>query len=137
MKTAGKIAVGVILLGVVVGRVMKGPAWKERLRIWHYEKILNQLTPEQAIALCGKPILDETQTAVLRSGGLASSDGVVRRRLIIRNYYALAVELDFAATTAEPAEWRLASIQDPLGEIKYETPASEIGVLPCLDKKEK
>jgi hypothetical protein len=137
MKTAGKIAVGVVLVAVVVGSVMKGPAWKQRLRVWHYERILNQLTPEQAIALCGKPILDEMQTAVLRSPGLASSDGVARRRLIVRNYYALAVELDFAAAMAEPKKWRLTSVQDPSGEIKYKTPASEIGVLPCLDKKEK
>jgi hypothetical protein len=127
MKTAGKIAVGVVLVGVVVGSVMKGPAWKQRVRIWHYENILSHLTPERAIALCGKPILDEAQT----------TEGVVRRRLIIWNYSALAVELDFAATTAEPKKWRLISIQDPSGEIKYETPASEIGVLPCLDKKEK
>jgi len=127
MKTAGKIAVGVVLLGVAVGSVLKGPAWKQRARIWHYENILSQLTPEQAIALCGRPILDETQT----------NEGEVRRRLIIRNYYALAVELDFAAATAEPKKWRLSAIQDPSGEIKYETPASEISVLPCLDKKDR
>jgi hypothetical protein len=127
MKSAGKIAVGVILVAVAVGSVMKGPAWKQRVRIWRYEKILGQLTPERAIALCGRPILDETEVR----------EGEVRRRLIIRNYYALAVELDFAAAAAEPAKWRLASIQDPSGEIKYETPASEISVLPCLDKKEK
>ncbi len=127
MKAAGKIAVGVILVGVAVGSVLKAPAWKQRVRIWHYENILSHLTPEQAIALCGKPILDETQT----------NEGEARRRLIIRNYYALAVELDFAAATAEPEKWRLTAIQDPSGEIKYETPASEIGVLPCLDKKEK
>jgi hypothetical protein len=127
MKVTGKIAVGVVLVGVVVGSVLKGPAWKQRVRIWHYENILSRLTPDQAIALCGKPVLDETET----------NEGVVRRRLIIRNYYALAVELNFAATTAEPANWRLDSIQDPSGEIKFETPSSEIGVLPCLDKKEK
>lgn len=127
MKAAGKIAVSVVLLGVVVGSVMKGPAWKQRLRIWRYERILQQLTPEQAIALCGKPILDETEVR----------EGEVRRRLIVRNYYSLAVELDFAAATAEQKNWRLTAIQDPSGEIKYETPASEIGVLPCLDKKEK
>lgn len=126
MKTAGKIAVGVILLGVVVGSVLKGPAWKQRVRSWRYEKILGQLTPEQAIALCGKPILDETQTHM----------GEVTRRLIIRNYYALAVELDFA-DAPEPKKWQLTSVQDPSGEITYESPASKIGVLPCLDKKEK
>jgi len=125
MKTAGKIAVGVVLLGIAVGSVLKGPAWKQRVRIWRYERILSRLTPERAIALCGKPILDETQT----------HEGEVTRRLIIRNYYALAVELDFAATP-EPEKWRLSSIQDPSGEIKYDSPASKIGVLPCLDKKE-
>jgi len=56
--------------------------------------------------------------------------------LIFRNDYALAVELNFAASTAEPQTWRLAGIQDPSGEIKYETPASQIGVLPCLDGKQ-
>ncbi len=43
--------------------------------------------------------------------------------------------LDFAASTAEPQRWRLTGIQDPSGEIKYQTPASQIGVLPCLDAK--
>ena len=126
MKTAGKIAVGVVLVGVVAGSVMKGPAWKQRVRIWRYERILRQLTPDQAIALCGKPIRDETQT----------QGWEVTRRLIIRNYYSLAVELDFAAAP-EPGKWQLDAIQDPSAEITYETPASLIGVLPCLDKKEK
>jgi hypothetical protein len=127
MKTAGKIAVGVVLVGVTMGTMMKGSAWRQRVRIWHYENILSHLTADQAIALCGRPVLDETEVR----------EGEVRRRLIIRNYYALAVELDFAAATPEPRNWRLTSIQDPSGEIKYETPASEIGVLPCLDRKEK
>ena len=127
MKTAGKIAVGVVLVLVVVGSVMKGPAWKQRVRIWHYEKILGRLTPEQAIALCGRPVVDETEVR----------EGEVRRRLVIRNYYALAVELDFAAVTGEPKNWRLTSVQDPSGEITYESPANKIGVLPCLDKREK
>jgi len=127
MKAAGKIAVGVVLVGVVAGSVMKGPAWKQRVRIWRYEKILSQLTPEQANVLCGRPVLDETEVR----------EGEVRRRLIIRNYYALAVELDFAAATGEPKKWRLTSVQDPSGEIKYESPANKIGVLPCLDKREK
>jgi hypothetical protein len=125
MKSASKIAVGVVLLAVVAGSVMKGPAWKQRVRIWRYERILRQLTPERAIALCGKPILDETQTHM----------GEVTRRLIIRNYYSLAVELDFAVGS-EPQKWWLNSVQDPSGEIRYEIPASQIGVLPCLDKKE-
>jgi hypothetical protein len=127
MKTAGKIAVGVVLVGVVAGSVMKGQAWKQRVRIWRYERILSRLTPDQAIALCGRPVLDETQT----------HGWEVTRRLIIRNYYALAVELDFAAAPGEPKNWRLTSVQDPSGEIQYESPASKIGVLPCLDKKEK
>jgi hypothetical protein len=127
MKGTAKIAAGVILAVVVMGSMMKGPAWRQRVRIWHYQNILSHLTADQAIALCGRPVLDEMEVR----------EGEVRRRLIIRNYYALAVELDFAAATPEPRNWRLTSIQDPSGEIKYETPASQIGVMPCLDKKEK
>jgi hypothetical protein len=121
MKATAKIAAGAILVGVVVGSMLKGPAWKQRARIWHYENILSHLTPDQAIALCGKPPSGRDADCGAPIARRASNDGVVRRRLIIRNYYKLAVELDFSATTAEPKKWRIASIQDPSGEIKYET----------------
>jgi hypothetical protein len=129
MKPQNKMVAAVIVLGVVmaiaVAVVTKGPGWRKRAQERHQENILARLTPEQAIALCGNPIVDETQTA----------QPPVTRRLVIRNDYALAVELDFAATGAEPQAWRLTAIQDPSGDIKYETPASQIGVLPCLDPK--
>ena len=126
MKPANKIAVGVIALAIVVTVMMKGPSWQKRARERHQENILAGLTPEQAVALCGRPVLDETQ----------SGRATVTRRLVIRNDYALAVELDFAATASEPQKWRLTGVQDPSGEIKYQSPAAQIGVLPCLDGKQ-
>ena len=119
----------VVVLGVVVVTaavvVMISPRWRQRTKEQHQESVLQGMTPDKAIALCGHPVLDETQ----------ASQPTVTRRLVIRNDYALAVELDFAASTAEPQQWRLTGIQDPSGEIKYETAASQIGVLPCLDAK--
>jgi hypothetical protein len=130
MEPQNKMVAAVILVVVVmitaVAVVMKAPRWKQKAKEQHQESILQGMTPDKAITLCGKPMLDETQT----------SQAPVTRRLIFRNDYALAVELNFAASTAEPQTWRLSGIQDPSGEIKYETPASQIGVLPCLDGKQ-
>ena len=128
MKPTNKIVAGAVALAVaVVATVMvKGPSWKKRAQERHQKSILANLTPEQAVALCGRPILDEIQ----------ASQSTVTRRLVIRNDYALAVELDFAAPASEPQKWRLTEVQDPSGEIKYQSPASQIGVLPCLDGKQ-
>src|SRR5467141_3796924 len=127
MKPENKMVAAVVVLGVVImtaaAVVMNSPRWRQRAKEQHQESVLQGMTPDKAIALCGHPVLDETQT----------SQPTVTRRLVIRNNFALAVELDFAASTAEPQTWRLTGIQDPSGEIKYETPASQIGVLPCLD----
>ena len=126
MKPTNKIVAGAIALAVVVVTVLvKGPSWQKRTQERHQKSILANLTPEQAVTLCGRPILDEIQ----------ASQSPVTRRLVIRNDYALAVELDFAAAASEPQKWRLAEVQDPSGEIKYQSPASQIGVLPCLDGK--
>lgn len=125
MKLAPKIAAVVALViaaSLVVSRI---PRWKKKVREVHQENILAHLTPDQAIALCGKPIVDETETVA----------GSPARRIIVRNYYGLAVELDFTTTTNQPNQWKFTVMQDPSGEIKYDTPTSEIGVLPCLDKK--
>jgi hypothetical protein len=130
MKPENRMVAAVVVLGVVIvtaaAVVMKSPRWGQKAGEQHQESVLRGMTPDKAIALCGHPVLDETQT----------SQPMVTRRLVIRNDYALAVELDFAASTAEPQKWRLAGIQDPSGEIKYETPATQIGVLPCLDAKQ-
>jgi hypothetical protein len=127
MKARTKIAGGLVLLAVAVTGVVKGPKWAHKAEVWHYGYILERLTPTQAVELCGKPILDESET----------KEGTIRRRMVVRNNYALAVELDFAAQASEAGKWKLTGIQDPSGEIKYESRESEIGVLPCLDKKEK
>ena len=127
MKAGTKWAAVIVIAGIGVTAVVKGPRWARKAEVWHYGYILDRLTPEQTIALCGKPILDESET----------KEGTVRRRMIVRNYYALAVELDFSAPANEAAKWKLTEIQDPSGEIKYESRESQIGVLPCLDKKEK
>jgi hypothetical protein len=130
MKPENKMVVAVVVLGVVIVTaavvVIISPRWRQKAKEQHQESVLQGMTPDKAIALCGHPALDETQT----------NQPAVTRRLVIRNDYALAVELDFAAPTAEPQKWRLTGIQDPSGEIKYETPASQIGVLPCLDPKQ-
>jgi hypothetical protein len=130
MKPENKMVAAVVVLGVVVVTaavvVMISPRWGQKAKEQHQESVLQGMTPDKAIALCGHPVLDETQ----------ASQPTVTRRLVIRNDYALAVELDFAVSTAEPQTWRLTGIQDPSGEIKYETPASQIGVLPCLDGKQ-
>jgi hypothetical protein len=130
MKPENKMVAAVVVLGVVIVTagvvVTNSPRWKQKAKEQHQESVLQGMTPDKAIALCGHPTLDDTQT----------SQPTVTRRLIIRNDYALAVELDFAASTAEPQKWRLTGIQDPSGEIKYQTPASQIGVLPCLDPKQ-
>ncbi len=127
MKPTNKIVAGAVALAVavVVTVMVKGPSWQKRAQERHQKSILANLTPEQAVALCGRPILDEIQ----------ASQSPVTRRLVMRNDYALAVELDFAAVASEPQKWRLAEVQDPSGEIKYQSPASQIGVLPCLDGK--
>jgi hypothetical protein len=130
MKSENKMVAAVVVLGAVIVTaavvVMISPRWRQKAKEQHQESVLQGMTPDKAIALCGHPVLDETQT----------SQPTVTRRLVIRNDYALAVELDFAASTAEPQKWRLTAIQDPSGEIRYETPAGEIGVLPCLDAKQ-
>lgn len=127
MKAGTKIAVGVVLLTVAVTAVSKGPRWAHKAEVWHYGYILERLTPAQTVELCGNPILDEKET----------NEGIIRRRMIVRNNYALAVELDFAAPANEAEKWKLTGIQDPSGEIKYESRENQIGVLPCLDKKDK
>jgi hypothetical protein len=121
---AGVLALGLVM-AMAITVVTKGPAWRKKAQERHQEDLLARLTPEQAITLCGNPIQDETQT----------TPPTPTRRLIIRNDYALAVELDFTASPSEPQVWHLTAIQDPSGEIKYETPAAQIGVLPCLDPK--
>jgi hypothetical protein len=129
MKPQNKMVAAVLALSllvvIAVAVVTKGPAWRKRAQERHQEDLLAQLTPEKAIALCGNPIQDETQT----------SSPTPTRRLVIRNDYSLAVELDFAASASAPQNWRLTGIQDPSGEIKYQTLASQVGVLPCLDPK--
>jgi hypothetical protein len=127
MKGTLKIAAVAVIIGIAVVAVVKGPRWAHRAEVWHYGYILERLTPTQAVELCGKSILDESET----------KEGMIRRRIILRNNYALAVELDFAAPANETEKWRLTGVQDPSGEIKYESRESQIGVLPCLDKKEK
>jgi hypothetical protein len=128
MKPTNKIVAAAIALAVavVVTVMVKGPSWQKRAQERHQKSILANLTAEQAVALCGRPILDEIQ----------ANQSTVTRRLVIRNDYALAVELDFAAAASEPQKWRLTEVQDPSGEIKYQSPASQIGVLPCLDGKQ-
>jgi hypothetical protein len=127
MKAGTKIAAGIVFMGIAVTAVVKGPRWAHKAEVWHYGYILERLTPAQAVELCGKPILDEREP----------KEGMIRRRVIVRNNYALAVELDFEAPVNEAEKWKLTGIQDPSGEIKYESRESQIGVLPCLDKKEK
>jgi hypothetical protein len=130
MNPQNKMVGAVILLGVVMmmaaAVVMKSPRWNQKAKEQRRESVLQGMTPDKAITLCGKPMLDETQT----------SQATLTRRLIFRNDYALAVELNFTAPAPEPQTWHLSGIQDPSGEIKYETPASQIGVLPCLDGKQ-
>jgi hypothetical protein len=130
MKPENKMVAAVVVLGVVIvtaaAVVMKSSRWRQKAKEQHQESVLQSMTPDKAIALCGHPVLDETQ----------NNQPTVTRRLVIRNDYALAVELDFAASTAEPEKWRLTGIQDPSSDIKYQTPASQIGVLPCLDAKQ-
>jgi hypothetical protein len=129
MKPQNRMVAAVVGLGflmvIAIAVATKAPAWRKKAQQRHQENLLAQLTPEKAIALCGNPIQDETQT----------SPPPPTRRLIIRNDYALAVELDFTATLSDPQNWHLTAIQDPSGEIKYPTPATQIGVLPCLDPK--
>jgi hypothetical protein len=129
MKPQNRMVAAVVGLGflmvIAIAVATKAPAWRKKAQQRHQENLLAQLTPEKAIALCGNPIQDETQT----------SPPPPTRRLIIRNDYALAVELDFTATLSDPQNWHLTAIQDPSGEIKYATPATQIGVLPCLDPK--
>jgi hypothetical protein len=129
MKPQNRMVAAVVGLGflmvIAIAVATKAPAWRKKAQQRHQENLLAQLTPEKAIALCGNPIQDETQT----------SPPPPTRRLIIRNDYALAVELDFTATLSDPQNWHLTAIQDPSGEIKYPTPAAQIGVLPCLDPK--
>lgn len=127
MKGTLQIVAAVVIIGIGVVAVVKGPKWAHKAEVWHYGYILERLTPARAVELCGKPILDESET----------KEGTIRRRMILRNNYALAVELDFAAPANEAEKWKLTGIQDPSGEIKYESRESQIGVLPCLDKKEK
>ena len=128
MKPENKMTAAVAVLGVVIvtaaAVVMNSPRWRQKAKEQHQESVLQGMTPDKAIALCGHPVLDETQT----------TQPTVTRRLVIRNDYALAVELDFVASSAEPQQW-LTGIQDPSGEIRYQTPASQVGVLPCLDAK--
>jgi hypothetical protein len=121
---AAMLAMG-LLMAIAIAVLTKGPAWRKKAQQRHQEDLLAQLTPEKAIALCGNPIQDETQT----------SPPTPTRRLIIRNDYALAVELDFTASPSDPQNWHLTAIQDPSGDIKYQTSAAQIGVLPCLDPK--
>ena len=129
MKPENKMVAAVVVLGVVIATaaavVINWPHWRQKAKEQHQESVLQGMTPDKAIALCGHPVLDETQT----------TQPTVTRRLVIRNDYALAVELDFVASSTEPQQWRLTGIQDPSGEIKYQTPASQVGVLPCLDAK--
>jgi hypothetical protein len=127
MKPQNRMIAAVLALGLVmvmaIAVATKAPAWRKKAQQRRQENLLAQLTPEKAIALCGKPIQDETQT----------SPPPPTRRMIIRNDYSLAVELDFTASPSDPENWRLTAIQDPSGEIKYQTSATQIGVLPCLD----
>ncbi len=92
----------VAVLGVVIvtaaAVVMNSPRWRQKAKEQHQESVLQGMTPDKAIALCGHPVLDETQTT-------------------------------------QPTVTRRSGIQDPSGEIKYQTPASQVGVLPCLDAK--
>jgi hypothetical protein len=129
MKPQNKMVAATLALGllmvIAIAVVTKAPAWRKKAQQRHQEDLLAQLTPEKAVALCGNPIQDETQT----------TPPTTTRRLIIRNDYSLAVELDFTAFPSDPQNWRLTAIQDPSGEIKYATPATQIGVLPCLDPK--
>jgi hypothetical protein len=128
MKLTAKMTAGiVIVVAITVTAAVKGPKWARKAEVWHYGYILERLTPAQAVELCGKPVLDERE----------SKEGMIQRRMILRNNYALAVELDFAAPANEAEKWKLTAMQDPSGEIKYESRESQIGVLPCLDKKEK
>jgi len=128
MKRGRKIAAGAILgIAVLAAGIAKGPSWMHSIQRWHYQRILNHLTPEEAITLCGQPVRDESET----------SGGAIKRGIIVRNYYALAVELDFTAPANQPARWRMTAIQDPSGSPVYETLESKFLVLPCLDKKQK
>ena len=91
MKPEYKIVAAVVVLSAVVVTaavvVMKLPRWRQKAKEQHQESVLQGMTPDKAIALCGHPVLDETQ----------ASQPTATRRLVIRNDYALAVELDFAA----------------------------------------
>src|SRR5260370_531584 len=90
MVAATVVLSAVVVMAAVV--VMKLPRWKQKAMEQHQESVLQGMTPDKAIALCGHPVLDETQT----------SQPTVTRRLVIRNDYALAVELDFAASPPNP-----------------------------------
>lgn len=73
----------VVVTAAVV--VMKLPRWRQKAKEQHQESVLQGMTPDKAIALCGHLVLDEIQ----------ASQPTATRRLVIRNDYALAVELDF------------------------------------------
>src|SRR5260370_9773088 len=121
MVAATVVLSAVVVMAAVV--VMKLPRWKQKAKAQHQESVLQGMTPDKAIALCGHPVLDEAQ----------ASQPTVSRRLIIRNDYALAVELDFAASSAEPQTRRLSAIQDTSRVLKPGTPSHPIRLLLSLD----
>lgn len=127
MKIELKMAAGVFGVALVALLALKGPKWGHKVEEVRQESILASLTPDKAIAKCGKLIEDKSEL----------NGATITRRLILRNYYGLAVELDFTAAQNQPDKWKLTEIQDPSGEVKYDTPSSKMGVLPCLDPLKK
>jgi len=113
MKPENKMTAAVAVLGVVIvtaaAVVMNSPRWRQKAKEQHQESVLQGMTPDKAIALCGHPVLDETQT----------TQPTVTRRLVIRNDYALAVELDFVASSAEP---------DSGGSPEFKIPPAKLGI---------
>ncbi|HXN95849.1 MAG TPA: hypothetical protein VN879_15190 [Candidatus Acidoferrales bacterium] len=88
MVAATAVLSAIVVTAAVV--VMKLPRWTQKAKEQHQESVLQGMTPDKAITLWGHLVLDETQ----------ASQPTATRRLVIRNDYALAVELDFAASTA-------------------------------------
>jgi len=66
MKPENKMTAAVVVLGVVIvtaaAVVMNSPRWRQKAKEQHQESVLQGMTPDKAIALCGHPVLDETQT---------------------------------------------------------------------------
>jgi hypothetical protein len=115
-----------VFLGLVVLLIFSlMPGRNRAVQERQAERTVESATPEIVIAGCGQPVEDVTKDLF----------PMIKRTMSYKPSGKGAVVLEFSRTAEEHSQWVFLAMEDENGAMRYETPETQIGALPCLDSR--